>query len=153
MARRSVRQHGLPEYNAFVTYCFDQFDRAAEAGDSGEFDRVKGLILALARKDIEVAYLMEGLPVERRIALIKAATSYYELAKGFYPERIVPAIESAWAAILDYAARFGYTSSVFTVLPPHHLFRDPEQVRPPPRDGFARRMPAVAPPSRRRSRG
>jgi hypothetical protein len=49
------------EYMSFVEYCFGELDLAAEAKDGAEFRRVKGLIMALARKQLEVARFMDGL--------------------------------------------------------------------------------------------
>jgi hypothetical protein len=112
------------EYIDFVGYCFKELDLAADAKDGGEFRRVKGLILALARKDLEVAYFMDGLTEAQRATALKAATSYYELAKRFYPADAVPAVEAAWAESLDYASRFGWPSVAFDILAPRRVFRD-----------------------------
>src|SRR3954469_24600591 len=73
---------------------------------------------------------MDDLTDEQRMSSAKAAESYYELAKNFYPQDYIPQLEDAWAASLDGAVRFGYTSGpVFEILSPHHLFREPD---PPP---------------------
>lgn len=116
----------LTEYSGFVDYCFKQLDLAAETKDGAEFWRVKGLILAMARKYFETAYFMDGLTDDQRAASRKAAVSYYELAKGFYSAEAVPGVEAAWAASLDHAARFGWPSVVFDIQAPHRVFRDPD---------------------------
>lgn len=112
------------EYREFVDYCFKELDLADEAKDGAEFRRVKGLILALARKELEIARFMDGLPDEYRVGCLETATAYYELAKGFYPADKVPAVEAAWAASLDDAARFGWPSAVFDIMAPHQVFKD-----------------------------
>ncbi len=61
---------------------------------------MRGLILAIAREELEVAHFMDGLTDEQRSAGLGAATSYFELAKSFYPADAVPAGEAAWGASL-----------------------------------------------------
>jgi hypothetical protein len=112
------------EFCDFVDYCFKELDLAAEAKDGVEFRRVKGLILSLTRKNLEIAHFMDRLTDEQRAASLNAATSYYELAEGFYTAGAVPAVEAAWAASLENAARFGWPSAVFYVMAPHRVFRD-----------------------------
>ena len=73
------------EYRAFINYCFEQIDAAAAIRDGTEFRRVKGLLLAAARKELEIVCFMNGLSDEQRTVSAQVATSYYELAKGFYP--------------------------------------------------------------------
>ena len=111
------------EFQEFVDYCFQELDSASEAKEGAEFYRVKGLILALGRKKLEIGYFMDGLTDEERVALLNSATSYYNLARGFYPTDKVPALELAWAAELDYCIRFGWPSAAFSVTAPHRVFR------------------------------
>jgi hypothetical protein len=114
----------MAEYHAFVTYFFEELNFAGEAKEGGEFQRVKGLILAMARKDLEVAHFSQGLTDEQRESSRRAATAYYELAKGFYsPDRVV-AVEEAWATSLDHCARFGWPSAAFDLLDPRPIFKD-----------------------------
>ena len=88
---------------------------------------MKGLILAFARKSLEMAHFMDGLTDEQRAVSLEVATDYYELAKCFYPADVVPKLEAAWAADLDHAARFGWPSPVFDIMAPHPpCFRDPD---------------------------
>jgi hypothetical protein len=117
------------EYMNFVEYCFKELDLAAEVNDGAEFRRVKGLILALARKELEIARFMDGQTDRQREAALKAATSKYELAKRFCPADSVPAVEAAWAAELDRAARFGWPSVIFDCLPPQRVFKDTNSER------------------------
>jgi hypothetical protein len=114
----------LTEFHDFVDYCFKELDLAAEAKDGAEFGRVKGLIIALARKELEVAHFMDGQTDEQREASRNTATAYYELAKGFYAADKVHAVEAAWSAALDNAAHFGWPSPVFDVLALHQVFKD-----------------------------
>lgn len=112
------------EFSDFVDYCFKEFDLAAEAQDGAEFRRVKGLILALARKKLEIAHFMNGLKDKQRAATLETATAYYELAKGFYTADAVPTVEAAWAASLEEASRFGWPSVIFDIQAPHRVFKD-----------------------------
>jgi hypothetical protein len=111
------------EYREFVEYCFKELDFAAEAKDGGEFRRVRGLILAIARKQLEISKFMDGLTDSQRASAWQCAVSYYELAKGFYDADKVPALEAAWAASIDHCERFGWPSVVFDVLAPHKIFK------------------------------
>jgi hypothetical protein len=73
---------------------------------------------------LELAYFMNGLTDGQRDVARKAATAYYEMAKGFYAADALPAVEAAWAADLDHATRFGWPSPVFESLAPTKIFRD-----------------------------
>ncbi len=123
------------EYQGFLDYCFEEINLAAAAKDGAELWRVRGLLMALARKNLEVAHFMDGLTDEQRTASLHLATSNYELAKRFYPEDTVPAVEAAWAASLDEAARFGWPSAVFYMLAPHRVFRDHPELEATPQPG------------------
>lgn len=68
---------------------------------------------------------MDGLTEEQRAAALKTAKAYYELAKDLYPASAVPAVEAAWAASLDWAARFGWSTVVFDILAPRRVFSAP----------------------------
>lgn len=112
------------DYMAFVDYCFEQLDFAAERKDGEEFRRVKGLMFAFARKHLETAHFMDGLTDDQRAWSRRAAITYYELAKSFYSAGDVSSVETAWATSLDCADRFGWPSVVFDLLAPHHIFKD-----------------------------
>lgn len=113
-----LTRFSFSEYRAFVDYVFEQLDPAFEAGQSAEFVRVKGLLLAIARKKFEVAHFMAGLTGEQRETCQRTAQAYFELARGFYPDNVKPAVDAAWAESQDHAARFGAVSApaVFEIL-------------------------------------
>lgn len=83
------------------------------------------MILALARKELEIAHYMDGLTEKQRLSKQATAEAYYELAKGFYPVDKQPGVEAAWAISLNHARTDGYTSeAVFEIMAPHRLFAD-----------------------------
>jgi hypothetical protein len=114
----------MAEYHAFVAYCFEELNLAGESKEGGEFVRVKGLLLAMARQELETAHFAAGLTDEQRESSRRAATAYYELAKGFYPPEKAASVEAAWTASLDRCERFGWPSPAFDVLEPRPIFRD-----------------------------
>ncbi len=113
------------EYLGFVDYVFEELDLAAETNNGAEFRRVKGLILALARKHLEAAHFMDELTDEMRVSLHKVAISYCEFARGLYPAEAAPGVAAAWAASEEYAEKYGWPSAVFRILAPHNVFRYP----------------------------
>jgi hypothetical protein len=116
----------MTEYHGFVRYVFEELNFAGESKEGGEFLRVKGLILAMARQELDTAHFVHGLTDEQRESSRRCATAYYDLAKGFYPADQTTAVEAAWASSLDRCARFGWPSSVFEVLEPRQVFRESE---------------------------
>jgi hypothetical protein len=118
------------EFAACVEFSFTQLDSAAEAEDIIEFSRVKGLLLAIAHKKLQSSYFEDDLTVEQRVVSRNIATSYYELAKAFYPLDQQEAIEEAWLSSLDYGEQCGYRRRViFTLLSSHMVFRDLDRGR------------------------
>ena len=111
-------------YRAFINYCFEQLDSAAATRDRAEFRRVKNLLLASARKELEIAHLMSGLSDEQRTVSAQVAASYNELAKGFYPADTMPAVEAAWNSSPRHAANFSWPSVFFDILEPSKVFRE-----------------------------
>ena len=112
------------DFENFVGYCLKQLGFASDESNGAEFFRVKGLLLALARKEHEISCFMDGIDDERRAGSLKCATSYYELAKGFYPKEEQSQVEAAWEYSKEYGRRFGYPSVVAELLAPHRLFRE-----------------------------
>jgi hypothetical protein len=113
------------EYFAFVEFCLSRLDLMFEAKDAAEASRVKGLWLAIARKELELSDFEDGMTLEQRLASRQAATSYYELAKGFYLPEQQEAVEAAWLSAVDRGERFGYRSgAVFEIMAPHSVFRE-----------------------------
>jgi hypothetical protein len=113
------------EYLGFVDYVFAELGFAAEAKEGSEFQRIASLILALARKELEIGHFMAGLSDEYRESCIKCAKSFYEMAKKFCSQDMLLPIETAWAASLDHAALYGWPSTIFlTIEGSHRVFRD-----------------------------
>jgi hypothetical protein len=106
------------EFDGLVTFIFERLDVAAAENDGIEFNRVKGLLLAVARKQLEAANSLDTtISVPHRESLMKAADSMFVCAKGFYPPTSQPAVQAAWDASLDGAAHFGYRAAgVFEVM-------------------------------------
>ena len=112
------------EYLAFVDYVFSETDFAAEAKDGREFFRVKGLLLAIARKELEVGHFLAWPTAEQRASSQRAAQTYFDLAKGFYPEAMRPALDAGWAASQEHAATYGASSPLFGIVTQDAVFRD-----------------------------
>ena len=111
------------EYRGFVAFCLDEIDATAEVDSKKELKRVKGLLLALAWRELQISAFMWGLTAEQRKYFADAASTYYELAKTFYPAHAVPAVEAAWKLNLDYVADFGWPLGESGILPEKKLFR------------------------------
>ena len=112
------------EFNSFVDYMMAEINLYAESKEGAEFFRVKGLILAVARKMLEMGRFAHGITDQQREVSIRTATTFYELAKGFYRPEDVSAVEAAWAGSLDYCSKFGWPSPVFLALAPRQIFKD-----------------------------
>jgi hypothetical protein len=113
----------LPDFIGFTVYVFDQLELAGKSNEVAEFKRVKGLILAMARKELEMARFQAGLSEQQRRIALRTATAYFELAKGFYTAEARPAIDAAWAATIEKGETFGWPSAVFDILEPRYVFR------------------------------
>ena len=114
----------LPEFIGFTVYVFEELDLADKSNEVGELQRVKGLLLAMARKELELARFHRGLTDQQRHSALKTAAAYYELAKGYYPLEARPAIEAAWTASTDKGEAFGWPSAVFHLLETRSVFRE-----------------------------
>jgi hypothetical protein len=113
------------EYLGFVEYVFTELGFAEEAKERSEFQRVISLMLALARKELEIGHFMAGLSDEYRESCIKCAKSYYDMAKNFCSQDMILRIETAWVASLDHAARYGWPSPIFSMIEgSHRVFKD-----------------------------
>jgi hypothetical protein len=114
------------EFFVFVEFCLSQIDRAFEASGRVECGRVKGLLFAIAQKQLQVSYFESNATPAQRAAMHKTATACYELAKGFYPASEQPAVEAVWLASLNHGERFGYRSGPdFEPIPQHRSSCDP----------------------------
>lgn len=112
------------EYFEFIDYFFHELNFAKEEKNILEFQRTKGLMLALARKELEISYFMDDITQEQRIASMNSAKNFYNMAKDFYPKEDIPILEKAWKYSLDHAAQFGYPSPLFDLLAPHRVFAE-----------------------------
>jgi hypothetical protein len=117
------------EFHDFIDFCLERLNHDYETKSGpesfAEYRRVKGLLFAIARKELELSDFGDGLTIEQRLSTKAAATSYHELAKGFYAPHQQDAVDAAWQASLDRGEKFGYRSGpVFEILAPHHVFRD-----------------------------
>ena len=113
------------EYRCFTNYLWEETALADEGVDDAELRRVKGLLLALARKELEVAHFMYGLTDDQREVSLRAAKSTYELAKGLYSPDVQPAVEGLWNELLRHASRYGWPSVAFEIMRPQPIFREP----------------------------
>ena len=112
------------EFGSFVAYVFDQLDQAHDTQNVGEFTRIRGLMLALARKDFEAGHFMDGLEEVSRLQHIQRAEAYYALAQGFYPEAEHPDLDAAWNSSAAHARDFGFQApGVYESQAPHQVFR------------------------------
>lgn len=116
----------MAEYHTFVGYVFEELNLYGETKEGGEFRRVKGLLLAMARHDLDASHFAQGWTDEQRESGIKAATAVYELARGLYAHEEVAGVEAAWAGSLDHCAKFGWPSPLFGMLQPRQIFREPD---------------------------
>ena len=111
------------EFNNFIDYCFQRMDIASEERNGGEFHRIKGLLIAVARKQLEIGYFMDGLSQEARDTALKSAHAIYVLAHGFYGPDQRASLDEAWASSIDTGNRFGYSTTTAEILAPHTVFR------------------------------
>lgn len=112
-------------FRRLVDYSFEQLEEAFQLNNAGEFRRVQGLLLAFARKELEIACFSDFMLQHQRDATFKLAISYYEMAKGHYSSNDQAKVEEAWQSSLAHARDFGYPSVVAEILAPHHIFKDP----------------------------
>jgi hypothetical protein len=107
----------------FKDYVFNKLD--PDAPDVGhELVRIRGLILALARKTLEQGRFMSGLSVEQREVSLKCATAYYKLARGFYSGDALRRVEAAWTVSIEHGEICGWPTVIFEILAPQKIFRD-----------------------------
>jgi hypothetical protein len=112
------------EFLTFVGFCFSRLHRVNKEKNPLEFIRVRGLLLAIARKELEISDFEDDITPDQRTAYRNTATLYYELAKGCYPPDQQDAVEAAWRAAMSYGERFGYRKKIiFDIFAPHRVFR------------------------------
>ena len=113
------------EFLDFAGFCFAQFDAAVQNEKTAATVSRKGLIVGIARKTLEAAPFLSKIDEVRRDSLTVCATSYFELARGFYDEEAKQNLDAAWAASLKEADTSGFKAiGAFEMLQPHRIFRE-----------------------------
>lgn len=104
------------EFSDLTEYVFDVIDETVDEADSEDRSKAIRLLLSIARKHLEFAYMQPGLDVEMRKGFLKVAEINFNLFKTLQKYADVEIINRIWTEDKLTFEKYGYKSSFFDII-------------------------------------